>query len=94
MLNLTQAADTREDFEFRSRTGLEPPIFATSSVLGNIGEPLRTIPDDFEDFEEGDDDGDVEEPEDSDSQDGVSKARLPDGFVRSRVRAAAGESIV
>ena len=58
ILNLVQGADQREDSEFRTRTGLEPPKFATGSFLGSIGGPLRTLPEDmgdelFEDEEVG-----------------------------------------
>ena len=48
ILNLIQGADHREDSDFRTVTGLEPPTFATGSFLGNIGGPLRTLPDDDE----------------------------------------------
>ena len=46
ILNLNHTADTREDLEFRSKTGLEPQNSATGSFLGNIGRPLRTRLDD------------------------------------------------
>ena len=52
VLNLSHTANTREDSEFRTRTGLEPPIFVNNSILGNIGGPLRTLPDGFEDDED------------------------------------------
>ena len=48
-MNLSHAADTSEESEFRSRTGIEPPTFAAGPVLGNIGGPLRTLPDDLDD---------------------------------------------
>ena len=56
-LNLIQGADQREDSVFRTRTGMEPPAFATGSFLGNIGGPLRTVSDDeyddtLEEFED------------------------------------------
>ena len=56
ILNLIQGADQREDEEFRTRTGLEPPAFATGSFLGNIGGPLRTLSNNMFDvsFEYGD----------------------------------------
>ena len=55
ILNLIQGADQREDEEFWTRTGLEPPAFATGSFLGNIGGPLRTLSNDMDDvsFEDG-----------------------------------------
>lgn len=49
VLNLSHAANSREDTEFRSRTGLDPPVFASNPILGNIGAPLRMLPDDFYD---------------------------------------------
>ena len=44
VLNLRHNANTREDSEFRTRTGLEPPAFAEGPVIGNIGAPLRVLP--------------------------------------------------
>lgn len=44
ILNLSYSANTREEDEFRSRTGLEPPTFALNSIIGNIGAPVNTIP--------------------------------------------------
>ena len=35
-------------FRSRSRTGLEPPIFASGPILGNVGGPIRTLSDDFD----------------------------------------------
>ena len=49
VLNLCHAANTDEDSEFRSRTGLEPPNFASGPILGNIGGPVRTLSDDLDD---------------------------------------------
>ena len=49
VLNLIHGADTREDSHFRTQTGLEPPTFAAGPYLGNIGGPVRTLPDDFDD---------------------------------------------
>lgn len=49
VLNLSDAVSAREDSEFRTRTGLEPPTFAAGPVLGNIGGSLRTFPDDLDD---------------------------------------------
>ena len=49
ILNLVQGADHREDSEFRTRTGLEPPGFASGPFLGDIGGPVRTLPDDVDD---------------------------------------------
>ena len=51
ILNLIRGADDRagSDFEFQTRTGLEPPAFASGSFLGNIGGPVRTFPEDFDD---------------------------------------------
>ena len=55
VLNLIHGANARDDSEFRTRTGLEPPTFATGPYLGNIGGPVRTLSDDFEDeFLDGD----------------------------------------
>ena len=56
VLNLSNAANTQEDANFRLQTGLEPPLFATGSILGNIGGPVRTSLDDFEDEYLGSDD--------------------------------------
>ena len=58
VLSLSQAAsfNAREDSEFRSRTGIGPPIFASGPILGNIGGPVHTFLDDFNDeVFEGDD---------------------------------------
>lgn len=50
VLNLSQTADAREDSEFRTRTGVEPPVFVvTNSLLGNIGRSIRTVP--YDDLE-------------------------------------------
>lgn len=50
VLNLSHGANAREeDSEFRTRTGLEPIFFASGPVLGNIGGPVRSFPDDWED---------------------------------------------
>ena len=49
ILNLVQGADNREDTELRTQTGLEPPVFATGPFLGDIGGPLRTLPDNMDD---------------------------------------------
>ena len=43
VLNLYEWANTRESSEFRTRTGFEPPMFATNSVMGSIGAPMRTL---------------------------------------------------
>ena len=43
MLNLSYTANVREDSEFRTRTGLDPPMFASNSFMGNIGAPMRTL---------------------------------------------------
>lgn len=43
------AANTREDSEFRTRTGLEPPTFATGPILGKIGGAVRAFPDELND---------------------------------------------
>ena len=51
VLNLCHAAYPHEDLEFRTRTGLEPPSFAACPGLGNIGGPVHTFPNDFEDEE-------------------------------------------
>lgn len=44
VLNLRLTANTREDFEFRTCTGLETAVFAHGSIIGNIGAPVRTLP--------------------------------------------------
>ena len=56
ILNLIHGANAREDSEFRTQTGVEPPTFAAGPYLGNIGGPVRTLPDDFDDelVEDGD----------------------------------------
>ena len=43
------AANAREESEFETRTGLESPIFAAGPFLGNIGGPVRTLLNDFDD---------------------------------------------
>ena len=48
VLNLIHGANAREDSEFRTQTGLEPPTFATGPYLGNIGGPVRSLLDDFD----------------------------------------------
>ena len=48
VLNLIRGADRLDDSEFRMRTGLEIPVFATSPFLGNIGGPVYTFPDDLD----------------------------------------------
>ena len=40
ILNLTQTANVREESESLTRTGFEPPMFASNSILGNIGAPV------------------------------------------------------
>ena len=45
VLNLSHAVNTREDSEFRTRTNLEPPTFASGPFLGNIGGPVHTFAD-------------------------------------------------
>lgn len=52
ILNLNHGANAREDSEFRTRTGLEPPAFVLGPVLGNIGGSVRTFPDDLDNAEE------------------------------------------
>ena len=47
MLNLCHTANAEEDSEFRSQTGLDPPMFVVDTILGDIGNPLRTLPDDL-----------------------------------------------
>ena len=42
VLDLSLAIGAQEDSDFFSRTGLDPPIFAMSSIIGNIGGPMRT----------------------------------------------------
>ena len=62
VLNLSHKTIANEDSEFRSRTGMEPPVFASNSILGHIGGPLRTLPDDMEnDAFEGDEVIDAED---------------------------------
>ena len=51
VLNLSHAANTEEDLECYSRTGLEPPVFAINPLIGNIGAPLRTLLADYHDEE-------------------------------------------
>ena len=63
ILNLIHGANAQEDSEFRTRTGLEPPTFATGPYLGNIGGPVRSFLDDFDDdFVDGDGGANPEEP--------------------------------
>lgn len=50
VLNLSHAANANDDSEFRTKTGLEPLSFASGPVLGNIGGPVRSFPD--EDWED------------------------------------------
>ena len=54
VLNLSHTANSREDFGFRTLPlsgieSLDSPalMFASNSVLGNIGGPVRTIYDDM-----------------------------------------------
>ena len=47
-MNLRHVANTREVSEFRSRTSLEPPTFATGPFLGNIGGPVHTFLDELD----------------------------------------------
>lgn len=46
VLDLIHTANTQEDSEFNydSRTGLDPPVFASNSFLGNIGGSFCTLP--------------------------------------------------
>ena len=55
VLNLSHAANGREDSEFTTRTNLDPPKFASGPFLGNIGGPVRSLPDEFYDEELEDD---------------------------------------
>lgn len=48
VLNLNYTANIRDDWEYHSQTGLDPPTFASNSVLGNIGGLVRSAPDDFD----------------------------------------------
>lgn len=41
VLNLTHAANSHGDSTF-SKSGLGPPVFASNSILGNIGGPVNT----------------------------------------------------
>ena len=52
VLNLSHTANAREDSEFRSQTGLEPPLFAVNPVLGNIGASIRTVRKDLDFFDD------------------------------------------
>lgn len=47
ILNLSHTANAGEESDFRSGTGLDSPVFALNSVLGNIGGTMRTLPDDL-----------------------------------------------
>lgn len=49
VLSLSHAANERKDSEFRTRTGFEPPVFASGPALGNIGGPIPTFLDDLDD---------------------------------------------
>ena len=51
MLNLSYSANSREDSEFRTRTNHVLPAFAVGPFLGNIGGPVRSLPDEFYDDE-------------------------------------------
>ena len=55
VLNLSHTANSREDSEFRTRTNLKPPTFATGPFLGNIGGPVHSLQDEFYDDEFGED---------------------------------------
>ena len=48
VLSLIHGANERDDSEFRTRTGIEPPTFAVGPFLGGIGGSLLTLPDDWE----------------------------------------------
>lgn len=52
VLSLSYSANAREDSEYRSRSGFEPPLFAANSVLGNIGGLVHSLPDSFDGLEE------------------------------------------
>lgn len=66
VLNLSHAANANDDSDFRTRTGLEPLSFASGPVLGNIGGPVRSFPDD---------DWDDEVPDESEGYEMVSLDR-------------------
>ena len=55
ILNLSHAANPSEDSELRTRTKLVPPTYAVGTFLGNIGGPVRSLPDEFYDDEFGED---------------------------------------
>ena len=42
ILNLSQSVNVRENSDFRTRTGFEPPVFVEGPILGNIGGPVST----------------------------------------------------
>lgn len=52
VLNLIHTANADEDSVFRTRTGLEPPTFATGPFLGSIGGRFSYRPDDFDGLSE------------------------------------------
>lgn len=54
VLNLVDAANLQDDSIYRSWTGIDPPQFATSSILGNIGAPVRTSSENVNNFSEND----------------------------------------
>ena len=45
VLSLSYEGNTRDNLEYRLRSGLEPPTFASNSVLGNFGGLVRSLPD-------------------------------------------------
>ena len=47
VLNLSHAANSREDSEYHTRTNLELPTFAKGPFLGNIGGPVHSLPDEY-----------------------------------------------
>ena len=49
VLNLIQGANAREESQIGTRTGLEPPVFVAGPYLGNIGGPVHTFADDYDD---------------------------------------------
>ena len=68
VLNLSHTVSTREDSEFRSRTGMDVPVFARHSVLGSIGNPVRTLPDEIYEDYNGDEERGVDARSDEEMQ--------------------------
>ena len=60
VLHLNHIANVWDDADFRSRTGLDPPMFATDSFLGSIRASVQTLQNNSEDGFDFDDHGHID----------------------------------